>query len=77
VLVRERDGLGPAGREAKAQEEWGEWAGRRPRPKPRRLGQKPELVPIQEIKHFRILFEIQIFGKLWKFAQGDFEGILT
>jgi hypothetical protein len=32
---------------------------------------------IQEIKSFRILFGIWIFGKLWKFAQGDFEGILT
>jgi hypothetical protein len=32
---------------------------------------------IQEIKSFRILFGIWIFGKLWKFAQGDSEGILT
>jgi hypothetical protein len=32
---------------------------------------------IQEIKSFQILFEIWIFGKLWKIAQGDFEGILT
>jgi hypothetical protein len=32
---------------------------------------------IQEIKSFRILFEIWIFGKLLKFAQGDSEGILT
>jgi hypothetical protein len=53
----------------------GERAGRRP--SPRRLGRKPELGSIQEIKPFRILFEIQIFGKLWKFAQGDLEGILT
>jgi hypothetical protein len=29
------------------------------------------------IKSFRILFEILIFCKLWKFAQGDSEGILT
>jgi hypothetical protein len=29
-----------------------------------RLGQKPELGPIQVIKPFRILFEFQIFGKL-------------
>jgi hypothetical protein len=28
-----------------------------------RLGQKPELGPIQEIKHFQILFGIQIFSK--------------
>jgi hypothetical protein len=32
---------------------------------------------IQEIKSFRILFGMWIFGKLWKFAQGDSEGILT
>jgi hypothetical protein len=64
VRERERDGLGRAGQEAKAQEEWGEgeWAGRRPRP--RQLGRKPELGQIQEIKPFQILFEIQIFGKL-------------
>jgi hypothetical protein len=31
----------------------------------------------QEIKSFQILFEIWIFGKIWKFAQGDSEGILT
>jgi hypothetical protein len=29
------------------------------------------------IKSFRILFGIWIFGKLWKFAQGESEGILT
>jgi hypothetical protein len=29
------------------------------------------------IKSFRILFGIWIFGKLWKFAQGGSEGILT
>jgi hypothetical protein len=40
-------------------------------------GPKPEPGPIQEIKHFQILFGIQIFGKVWKFAQGDLEGILT
>jgi hypothetical protein len=40
----------------------GEQAGRRPRP--RRMGRKPELGPIKEIKLFLILFEIQIFGKL-------------
>jgi hypothetical protein len=28
-------------------------------------------------KSFRILFGVWIFGKFWKFAQGDFEGILT
>jgi hypothetical protein len=61
---RERDGLGRADRETKAQEEWGveERAGRRPRP--RRLGRKPKLGTIQEIKPFQILFEIWIFGKL-------------
>jgi hypothetical protein len=32
---------------------------------------------VQEIKSFRILFGIWIFGKLWKFVQGDLEGILT
>jgi hypothetical protein len=42
-----------------------------------RLGRKPELGPIQGIKPFRILFEIQIFGKIWKFVQGDLEWILT
>jgi hypothetical protein len=40
-------------------------------------GPKPEPDPIQEIEPFRILFGIQIFGKVWKFAQGDLEGILT
>jgi hypothetical protein len=29
------------------------------------------------IKSVRILFGIWIFGKLWKFARGDSEGILT
>jgi hypothetical protein len=29
------------------------------------------------IKSFRVLFGIWIFAKLWKFAQGDSEGILT
>jgi hypothetical protein len=29
-----------------------------------RLGQEPELGPIQVIKPFRILFEFRIFGKL-------------
>jgi hypothetical protein len=29
------------------------------------------------IKFFQILFGIWIFGKLWKFAQGDSEEILT
>jgi hypothetical protein len=29
------------------------------------------------IKSVRILFEIWIFGKLWKFAQGDSEGIFA
>jgi hypothetical protein len=56
VREREGGGLGRAGREAKAQEEWGERADRRPRP--RWLGRKPELGPIQEIKPFQILFEI-------------------
>jgi hypothetical protein len=28
------------------------------------------------IKSFRILFGIWIFGKLWKFAKGDSDGIL-
>jgi hypothetical protein len=28
-------------------------------------------------KSFQILLGIWIFGKLWKFAQGDSEGILT
>jgi hypothetical protein len=32
---------------------------------------------VQEIKPFRILFGIWIFGKLWKFVQRDLEGILT
>jgi hypothetical protein len=68
-------GLGRAGWEAKARKEWGEeLAGRRPRP--RRLGRNLRRI-IQEIKHFRILFGIRIFGKVWKFAQGDLEGILT
>jgi hypothetical protein len=60
--VRERDGLGRAGWEAKVQGQWGEQAGRRLRP--RRLGRKPELGPIQEIKPFQILFEIQFFANL-------------
>jgi hypothetical protein len=77
ALVREREGggLGRAGREAKAQEEWREMANRTPRL--RWLGRKPELGPIQEIKPFQILFEIYIFGQLWKFVHGDLEGILT
>jgi hypothetical protein len=59
--------------------------GRRERGGPR-LGQKGEgerwatAGPETEngwIKSFRILFEIWIFGKLWKFAQVDSEGILT
>jgi hypothetical protein len=32
---------------------------------------------VQELKSFRILFGIWIFGILWKFVQGDLEGILT
>jgi hypothetical protein len=54
-----------------------------------RLGQKGEEVRwaaagpeigngrIQELNSFLILFGIWIFGKLWKFAHGDSEGILT
>jgi hypothetical protein len=53
----------------------GERADRKPRL--RRLGQKPELGPIQEIKYFQILFKIRIFSNIWKFAQGDLEEILT
>jgi hypothetical protein len=34
---------------------------------------EPELGPIQEIKSFRILFEIWIFCQTLKFAQGDFD----
>jgi hypothetical protein len=49
-------GVGRAAREAEAQEYWGKKAGHRP--KPRRLGQKHELGPIQKIKPFLILFEI-------------------
>jgi hypothetical protein len=40
-------------------------------------GPKPEPGPIQQIKPFRILFGIRIFGRVWKFAQGYLEGILT
>jgi hypothetical protein len=36
-----------------------------------------EWAKVQEIKSFRILFGIWIFDKLWKFVQGDLEGILT
>jgi hypothetical protein len=32
---------------------------------------------VQEIKSFQILFRIWIFGKLWKFVQGDLDEILT
>jgi hypothetical protein len=32
---------------------------------------------VQEINSFRILFGIWIFSKLWKFVQGDLQGILT
>jgi hypothetical protein len=32
---------------------------------------------VQEIKSFQILFGIWIFDKLWKFVQGNLEGILT
>jgi hypothetical protein len=32
---------------------------------------------VQEMKSFRILFGIWIFGKLWKFLQGDLEDILS
>jgi hypothetical protein len=69
------------------------WAGPRrsggqgPKGVGRRVGQpkakaqaavpKPEPSPIQEIKPFRILFGIRIFGKVWKFAHGGLEGILT
>jgi hypothetical protein len=53
------------------------WAGPAGRPRPKRNGGKPKLGPIQEIKPFRILFGIQIFIKVWKFAHGDLEGILT
>jgi hypothetical protein len=41
------------------------------------VGPKIENGRTQEIKSFRILFKIWIFGKLWKFVQGDSEGILT
>jgi hypothetical protein len=41
------------------------------------VGPKTENGQTQEIKSFRILFKIWIFGKLWKFVQGDSEGILT
>jgi hypothetical protein len=75
VRERERDGLGRAILEAKAQKVWGGagW----PKAKAQAAGPKPKLGPIQEIKPFQILFGIQIFGKVWKFAQGDLEGILT
>jgi hypothetical protein len=68
---------GLRGQAGPAAAQWGEGerVGRRPRPM--RLGRKPELGPIEEIKPFRILFEIQIFGKIWKFVQGDLEWILT
>jgi hypothetical protein len=61
-------GQGPKGVEGRAG---------RPKAKAQAAGPKPEPDPIQEIKHFRILFGIRIFGKVWKFAQGDLEGILT
>jgi hypothetical protein len=48
-----------------------------PKAKAQAAGPKPKLGPIQEIKPFQILFGIQIFGKVWKSAQGDLEGILT
>jgi hypothetical protein len=32
---------------------------------------------VEEIKSFQILFGIWIFDKLWKFVQGNLEGILT
>jgi hypothetical protein len=64
-----------ASREVKAQ--WGEEERVSRRPMPRRLGQKPELGPIREIKPFRILFGTQIFSKLLKFIQGNIERILT
>jgi hypothetical protein len=65
--VRERDELGRADREAKAKRSGGKQASRRPRP--RRLGQKPELGPIQEIKLFEFYLKFRIlanFGNLHK-----------
>jgi hypothetical protein len=46
VREREGGGLGRADREAKAQEEWGERAGRRPRP--RRLGRNQRWAQTQK-----------------------------
>jgi hypothetical protein len=69
--------VGWVGQEVEAQ--WGEgeragWEGKGSGP---RLGQKLELGPIVVIKSFRIFIWNSNFWQLWKFVQGDLEGMDT
>jgi hypothetical protein len=73
--ISEEEAAGQAGPEGGGGREVGHgWVERgRERGGPR-LGRKPEMAGQNPFKFY---LEFGFFGKLWKFAQGDSEGILT